>query len=307
MFCGGRELNLCSLPATWEFGSQISATGSHCHLVYLHSTLDLELITAWHTPGLLSSVLQSTGVWELAGTPTSELEKKIWLKKIYFFLLEYLEQSTLQQKYCPVSGPAEWLHLWTEGGEVIMLTKTTTTKTQYLLNLLQPRLPLTPTTHAVPVVLPHCGCCKSCPEYVQWEQSLQSDNASSQTRTNTDFWGSLSTDIGPYTGLLPEVSPPSQSPLKSMQWQPRLIWHPHAIFFNYAIRRILFTVVLKPLETWKFHFPWIYSSSLSTYWFIFFFSAVGRKSKPMRPPFVVLQYQPESEISAFGMWQCQGL
>lgn len=60
--CGGQELYLCSLPATWEFGSQISATGSHCHLAYLHPTLDLEMITAWHTPGLLSSVLQSSGV-----------------------------------------------------------------------------------------------------------------------------------------------------------------------------------------------------------------------------------------------------
>lgn len=110
---------------------------------------------------------------------------------------------------------------------------------------------------------------------------------SSQTRTNTDFRGSVSTDIGPYTGLLPEVSPPSQSSLKSMQWQPRLIWRPHAIFFNYAIRRILLTVVLKPLETWKFHFPCIYSSSLSTYWFIFFSFLLLVENPSQRDPLLL--------------------
>lgn len=61
------------------------------------------------------------------------------------------------------------------------------------------------------------------------------------------------------------------SQLKSMQWQPRLISHPHAIFFNYVIRKILLTVVLNPLETQKFHFPCVYSSSLTTCWFFYSF------------------------------------
>lgn len=56
-----------------------------------------------------------------------------------------------------------------------------------------------------------------------------------------------------------------------MQGQPRLIWHPQAIFLSYVIRKILLTVVLKPLETWKFHFPCIYSSSLTTCWFLYSF------------------------------------
>lgn len=59
--------------------------------------------------------------------------------------------------------------------------------------------------------------------------------------------------------------------LKSMHWQPRLISHPHAIFLNYVIRKILLTVVLNPLETRKFHFPCIYSSSLTTCWFFYSF------------------------------------
>lgn len=76
--------------------------------------------------------------------------------------------------------------------------------------------------------------------------------------------------------LLPEANPHPWNLLKSVQWQPRLIWRPHAFFFfNYVIRKILLTVVLKPLETWKFHFPCVYSSSLTTCWFFYSFLLLG--------------------------------
>lgn len=98
-----------------------------------------------------------------------------------------------------------------------------------------------------------------------WEQILQRDAAFTPCQSKHRFFRSLSPVRGLYSSLKEILS------LKSMQWQPRLISHPHAIFLNYVIRKILLTVVLNPLETWKFHFPCIYSSSLTTCCFFYSF------------------------------------
>lgn len=102
-----------------------------------------------------------------------------------------------------------------------------------------------------------------------WQQSSQRDAAAAPCQSKHRFLQGHFLLSMVFTSLWRKSSGWSQ--LKSMQWQPRLISHPHAIFLNYVIRKILLTVVLNPLETLKFHFPCIYLSSLTTCWFFYFF------------------------------------
>lgn len=156
---------------------------------------------------------------------------------------------------------------------------------QQLIDVLHPREPLNPRTWCPQVS--HCRMAHPCPVGCRAYRGMLLSPMPNQTQI---FQGHFLLSMA-FTSLWRKSSAWSQ--LKSMQWQPRLISHPHAIFFNYVIRKILLTDVLNPLETQKFHFLCIYSSSLTTCWFFLFFSSVGRNSKSMQLPFIALWYQPE--------------